>query len=242
MLNILGFDLHPYGLILAGAALASLSASLWLAKKRNIPEKLIESGFWWAIISGLIGARLYHVIDLWDELYRANILASLYLWEGGLGIWGGVIGGLVGLWLFHRLKSRQYHLEELLDLGAFGLPLGQAIGRWGNFVNRELYGTTTNLPWAITDAGGNRVHPLFLYESLLSLSLFLILVTLVRRRRAKVGSLWGVYLIGYGVIRFFLETLRPESIVWKLGGLPTAQLVALLAIGVGLRQVVKART
>jgi phosphatidylglycerol:prolipoprotein diacylglycerol transferase len=122
---------------------------------------------------------------------------------------------------------------QLLDLGAFGLPLAQAIGRWGNFANRELEGIATNLPWAITDAAGDRRHPLFLYESLLNLILFLCLLALAKRANVKSGIILASYLIGYGLIRLILEALRPVEIVWVWQGFPVAQIFSLLAIIVG---------
>lgn len=239
MLKLFGLEIHLYGLTLGLGALAGLNVAQRLAKKRNLPEKLVEEGFWWALVLGLIGARIYHVIDLWDELYRFNPLNSLYLWQGGLGIFGGIAGGVLGILLFWLLRARKnISLLSLLDLGAFGLPLAQAIGRFGNFFNRELAGKVTNLPWAITSTDGTKVHPLFLYESLLTLVLFLILVKLVKGKSVNtrvilVGQIFALYLVGYGLIRFLLEPLRPPEIIWMVLGIPVAQLAAGVAIAVG---------
>jgi prolipoprotein diacylglyceryl transferase len=139
------------------------------------------------------------------------------------------------LGLFCWRHPKGISLIQLLDLGSFGLPLAQAIGRWGNFFSKELYGVPTNLPIAVTDSLGNKVHPLFLYESLLNLSLFLIFIWQVKKRQPRTGKIFAGYLIGYGIIRFLLEPLRPIMSVWTLAGYPVAQLVSLLAIGLGLR-------
>ena len=205
-----------YGLILGIAILAGLQASLWLAKRRGIEVKLIEKLFFFVVIGGIIGARIYHVVDKWGEIYSLNPQSAFYVWNGGLGIWGAIIGGLVGLYLSLLIAHLPFDLN-LLDVVLFGVPLGQAIGRWGNFFNNEIV--------------GKNGEPLFLYESILNLGLFLALVRISRMRQTeRMGRISGVYLMGYGLIRFLLEPLRPESIVWEIAGLPTAQIFSVLAI------------
>jgi phosphatidylglycerol---prolipoprotein diacylglyceryl transferase len=185
---------------------------------------------------GLLGARLYHVVSAWD-LYKDDLLAIVTNWRG-LGIYGGVAGGLLALWLYCR-KNRQ-SLVRWMDIAAPGLILAQAIGRWGNYFNQELYGLPTNLPWALYIAPEYRYpqyadvsmyHPLFLYESLWNLLVFAGLMW-IARRGAKLldGDLICLYGIGYSTGRFFLEMLRPEA--WNLQGARTAQLVALGIISV----------
>ncbi|MBI1872229.1 prolipoprotein diacylglyceryl transferase [Candidatus Collierbacteria bacterium] len=232
--------LNLYGLMIGLGILAAFRASEWLAKKRKIDKKIIENGFWWVIIGGIVGARLYHVIDLWDELYRNNPLQIIKVWEGGLGIWGAVVGGELALAIYAKTqelkKSKTQSLLTLLDVGLFGLPLGQAIGRLGNFFNQELYGRVTDLPWGILIEGQmGKFHPLFAYEAVLNLVLFGLLVLSLRSRMTtRAGVITGLYLIGYGVIRFGLEPLRPDAIVWKIVGLPTASLISILSIFLGL--------
>ena len=204
-----------YGLILGIAILAGLQASLWLAKRRGIEVKLIEKLFFFVVIGGIIGARIYHVVDKWGEIYSLNPQSAFYVWNGGLGIWGAIIGGLVGLYLSLLIAHLPFDLN-LLDVVFFGLPLGQAIGRWGNFFNNEIV--------------GKNGESLFLYESILNLLLFAIIWRGQEKFRGKIA---GVYLIGYGLIRLLLEPLRPESIVWKIGGLPAAQLFSGAAIVIG---------
>lgn len=225
----MNLSFHPYGLIVGLGILAGFQASIWLAKKRKIPVQLIEGLFWWAIGGGIIGARLYHVIDKWQEIYSVDPKMALFVWNGGLGIWGAVIGGMAGLWLGKRFfdfaqndNIQKVKLVDLLDVGTFGLPLGQAIGRWGNYFNNEIV--------------GKNGEPLFFYESVLNLVLFGILVKLVKLDKfgKNSGTITGVYLIGYGLIRFILEPLRPEAMVWKIGGLPTAVWVSGVSILIGI--------
>ena len=198
--------------------------SRWIAKKKKVDLGLVEQGFWWAVIPGLIGARLYHVIDLWDEVYWANPLQMIKVWEGGLGIWGAIFGGIVGIFVYAKLKK--IDLLEILDIGVIGVPLAQAIGRWGNFFNGELY--------------GKNGEPLFLYESVLDFLLFIVLVKIVIRNKSlKKGVVLGVYLVGYGVIRLFLEMFRPAEIVWVMGGIPVAQIISVIAIVSGCFIVLK---
>ncbi len=214
-----GITFHPYGLVIGLGIFAALEASVRLAKARGIDQKIIEKLFWWVVISGVIGARLYHVIDKWQTIYSLNPISVFFVWNGGLGIWGAIIGGIIALIAFiktQKLKnSRTRNLIELLDIGTFGLPLGQAIGRWGNFFNNEIV--------------GRNGEPLFLYESILNLVLFVILI-LVAKKTKRAGRVVGVYLIGYGFIRFVLEPLRPDAIVWKISGIPTAMIFSAIAI------------
>ncbi|MBI2326675.1 prolipoprotein diacylglyceryl transferase [Candidatus Collierbacteria bacterium] len=222
-IDIFGIAFHPYGFVLGLGILAGLQASLWLAKRRKIPVQLIEQLFWWVVIGGIIGARAYHVIDKWQEIYSLNPQSVFYLWNGGLGIWGAIGGGVIGLLGYWVIKSRmKINFFVLVDVVMFGVPLGQAIGRWGNFFNNEIV--------------GKNGEPLFLYESGLSFVLFVILVKLVKLDKfgKEFGNIAGVYLIGYGLIRFLLEPLRPEAIVWKIGIMPTASMVSLVAIVTGI--------
>jgi phosphatidylglycerol:prolipoprotein diacylglycerol transferase len=161
------------------------------------------------------------------------------VWQGGLGIWGGIFGALLGLFMSTR-KTRK--LFAYVDIFAVGAPLAQAIGRWGNYFNKELFGLPTNLPWGIyipfefrppINKYFDHFHPLFLYESLLCLILFVFLYKIFSRQKlfGKVispGNIGIIYLIGYSFIRFFLEFLRTDP--WKLVGVPVASLVAIVIV------------
>ncbi len=225
-----------YGLLVGLGIAAAWEASLRLARRRGVGEKIVNDLAGWVILGGIIGARLYHVIDYWQRYYANNPIKVLFVWEGGLGIWGAVLGGLLTLVIYEWRYKKQIKGDwlGLSDLILFGVPLGQAIGRWGNFVNNELYGRPTSLPWGIKVPGiEGRVHPLFLYESVLDLLLFGGLVWLVKKK-VKKGVISGGYLIGYGLIRLILEGMRPDGVVWKWQGVAVAQIVAMVAILTGV--------
>jgi len=196
----------------------------------------IWDGLLWMVGGGVIGARFYHVVDYW-QYYMANPGEILAIWQGGLGIFGGILGGVIGLWLYTRSKSR---FLKLLDLASLGLPIGQAIGRWGNFINQELYGKPTSLPWGIYIKPEKRLlevltyekfHPLWLYESLWSLGVFGVLYWLVKKGKIKLGKgrLFVTYLGLYGLGRFWLEWLRIEF--WEIYGVNVAQIISVGLVG-----------
>lgn len=198
----------------------------------------------WVVIPGIIGARIYHILDFWNY-YLADPKKIFYFWEGGLGIYGGIIGGIIGLWIFVKLKCKTaYFIPTFLlylDLIAIGLPIGQAIGRLGNYINQELYGLPTNLPWGIYIRPENRLigwenftkfHPLFLYESLWCVLIFLILFLFITHQLAskRPGNVFFIYLFLYAFGRFWLEYLRIDS--WVMGGWRINQLVSVSCIGI----------
>ena len=213
------FGFHWYGLIIGIGVLAALQASVWLAKRRGVSEEILWKAAWWALVGGLIGTRLYHVLDLWTEVYSLDPISALYIWNGGLGIIGGLIGGFIGLLLFKRFTIYELRFMNLLDVAFFGLPIGQAIGRIGNFINQEVYGLPTNLPWGISiDNKPGRFHPLFAYESiwmLLGFSLMFLAEKTDKLQWIK-KSYAGFYLVWYGIGRFWLDFLRPTEFVWQL--------------------------
>lgn len=228
--------IHWYGvLIVAGAMLAAHIASKLSSRNGHDPEiswNLLLA----CLVSGVIGARIYHVISAW-EYYRAHLNEIFGLQMSGFGIYGAVIGGTIGLWLFTKFSKLRF--LEWADYAAPGLLLAQAIGRWGNFFNQELYGPPTKLPWGIYIPPENRLagfeafdyfHPTFLYESVLDFGGFLVLLYLARRwhKGRLYGDIFFLYCLIYPVIRFFIEFLRPDA--WKIGDVPTAQWVSLAAI------------
>lgn len=244
MLKIGGLVFHLYGLLIALGVLAGFWSAGKMRKKLSENRAWLRSvevwdGLWWVLIPAVVGARIYHVIDLWDY-YRKNLTLIPAVWTGGLGIFGAIIGGLVGLWFFTRL--RQFSFLTMLDLVGFGLPVGQAIGRWGNFFNQELYGRPTDLPWGIAIDLENRLvgfkeftyfHPLFLYESLWSLLVFGILVLIWRVKGNKLisGTYFSIYLVLSGVGRFWLEGLRIQA--WEIAGIRVAQIMSISFIIIG---------
>jgi phosphatidylglycerol---prolipoprotein diacylglyceryl transferase len=174
--TIFGLTFHAYGFILGLAMLIAGYLVTIKAKKAGLSEACLEKLFVWALFSGVIGARMWHVAtDYW--LYLDSPWLILQIWNGGLSIFGGLVGGMVGLWLGLKLMKdcQRFSLISILDLAVFGLPFGQAIGRWGNYINQELFGWPTSLPWGIFISPERRppglesyshFHPLFLYEML----------------------------------------------------------------------------
>lgn len=206
--------INLYGLTISIAIFSSLFAATKLIQKKDADT------LWgisiWAILLGVVGARAYHVID-YIEYYSAYPIEIFKIWNGGMGIWGAILGGLLGAVIY--LRHKRGRLLPWLDIISVVTPLGQAIGRWGNFFNKEIFGTPTNLPWGITIPFQNRpkkyqqaeiFHPLFLYESLLDLALFITLFIFYKKRSKNYspGLFIFLYLSGYALIRFFLEYLR----------------------------------
>lgn len=230
---------HVYGFILG----ISIMVGWWLAARwwRKLDSVQISFDMIgvWVVLGGVVGARLYHVIDYW-WYYQTRLFEIMAVWQGGLAIWGAILGGFFGLVILSRWK--RLPLFVVLDIFAVVLPLSQSIGRWGNWVNFELYGKPTTLPWGWWIPSTHRplnmmeiayYHPLFLYESILMLVLFGGLYFWGRKRWLPgSGRLFGMYLIGYGLIRFFLEPLRITS--WSLYGIPVAQFISLAALLIGV--------
>jgi phosphatidylglycerol:prolipoprotein diacylglycerol transferase len=246
-----GFNIGPlpirfYGIILMLGALAAAWLAEREAKRRGYDGELVWDGLVWVLIGGIIGARLWHIFTpppsmvaqgITTKFYLTHPLDALAIWNGGLGIPGAVIGGLVALYIFSR--RRQLNFAVWADITAPALALGQAIGRWGNFVNQELYGKPTNLPWAIRIDPAHRLpgyeniayyHPVFLYESLWNLANMGLLLWLGRRHqdRLKSGDLFLIYLIVYPLGRFFLEFLRLDSS--QVAGLNANQTLMLIVM------------
>jgi len=207
-----------YGLVLLLAMIAAILLSIKIASWYQIQkEKIIDLAIY-LIIGGLIGARIYEIF-LEFSYYQNNPLAIFKVWQGGLAIHGGIIGGFIALYLFSH-----YNKISLLKLSALvvpGLALGQAIGRWGNWFNQELFGQPTNLPWGIPIAIEKRqlayesfsfFHPTFLYESLGLLILATALFFLIKKTKIlsekKSVSILAFYLIGASLLRFFLEFIK----------------------------------
>jgi prolipoprotein diacylglyceryl transferase len=215
VLHIGPVALRAYGLLIA----LGVFAAVWWASRRweargGDPGDISAIALW-AVPAGLIGARIYHVITDY-ELYRGKHWVDMFkIWAGGLGIWGGIAAGvLVGAYVAHR---RHLDVLQLLDVVAPVLPLAQAIGRWGNYFNQELFGRPTTLPWGLRIDAAHRppqyaasstFHPTFLYESLWDLAVVGIVLLVERRVRLKPGRLLAVYVAAYTFGRFFTEWLR----------------------------------
>ena len=232
-------NLRMYGLMIA----LGVIAAVWLAGRMLERKGLgttddVSSMAIWGVGAGIIGARLYHVATDWHR-FSDNLGEIPQIWHGGLGIPGGLLFGVfAGMW---QSKRRGIPPSVMLTCAAPGIALAQAIGRWGNWFNQELFGRATDLPWAleIDDAhlpagyaSGTTFHPTFLYESLWNLGLAGLLVWIDRRFRLAPGRLMAVYLMGYGTGRFWIEGLRIDP-ADHLGGLRWNQWVALAAVVAG---------
>ncbi len=240
------FFVRFYGIIIMLGALAAAYLAEREARRRGLESDLVWDGLIWVLIGGIIGARLWHIFTPPPSMVKAGITTAYYLSHpldainirnGGLGIPGAVIGGGLALYLFSRRRKLSFAVWA--DIAAPALALGQAIGRWGNFFNQELYGAPSNLPWAITIDPAHRLpqykdvatyHPLFLYESLWNLANMVFLLWLGRRYKEwlRPGDLFLFYLIGYPIGRFFLEFLRLDAS--QLGGVNANQTLMLIVI------------
>ncbi|MDP3836641.1 MAG: prolipoprotein diacylglyceryl transferase [bacterium] len=226
------FSLGPvnirwYGLILVIAMIAGIMSSVYIARRYKIERDTILDLSVWVIVGGLLGARLYEVF-LEFSYYASSPISIFKIWEGGLAIHGGIIGGALALFLF----AKRHHYDALILAAIIvpGLALGQAIGRFANWFNQELFGLPTSLPWGIPISFINRpigyesfqyFHPTFLYESLGSLIIFFVLIYLINRfsvlnyRRQML--IVAIYLIAYSLLRFTLEFIKIDPTPMLLG-------------------------
>ena len=197
--------------------------------------------FFYLVPLVIIGARLYYVIFEWNY-YKRDLLEIFKVWNGGLAIHGGVIVGIIYTYLF--CKKKKINPFRFMDIAAPSLVLGQAIGRWGNFFNQEAYGPVVSLgklknmhiPEFIIDGmkiDGVYHHPTFFYESLTCFTCFIILILLRKfYKKLNVGTSCGIYFIIYGIERFFVESMRQDSLM--LGSIKVAQLVSIIGIILGI--------
>lgn len=210
-------QLRAYGVCIALGVWAAVALTSRRYRSRGGDPNLITTIAVWAVPAGIIGARIYHVITDY-ELYlppKGHPLNAFKIWDGGLGIWGGVaLGVLVGAWVARRHGA---DVGVLFDCVAPALPLAQAIGRWGNWFNQELFGRPTTLPWGLRIDAAHRplqyarfhtFQPIFLYESLWDLCVVGIVLLVERRFRLRTGSLLAVYVAAYTFGRFFTEYER----------------------------------
>ena len=225
----IGNGIYWYGIIIALGVVLAILFCCRQAKRYGLTEDNVYDLAIWAIPSCVVGARLYYVIFYLDNFRRSDGSldwgAAVAIWDGGLAIYGAVIMAVVVLALYCRRKKIPF--GAFGDLGVMGLLIGQAIGRWGNFINREAFGAETTLPWRMrvwTSATEYiEVHPTFLYESLWNLAGLLLLVWVIGRRRRFDGENTLFYFFWYGLGRFWIEGLRTDSLYlfdWTFMGQP----------------------
>ncbi|MCI5954165.1 MAG: prolipoprotein diacylglyceryl transferase [Lachnospiraceae bacterium] len=246
--SVFGFEIAYYGLIIGIAVMAGLLTAVQIAKKTGQNADDYWDFAIWAIIFSIIGARIYYVAFSWDD-YKDNLIEIFKLRNGGLAIYGGVIAAFITLFGWCRIKKKNPLLFG--DTAMPGLILGQAIGRWGNFMNREVFGDYYNGLFSmqipidavrdksdITDniashipEGANyiNVHPTFLYESVWNLLIFMVLL-IFRKHKKFDGELCLLYLGGYGLGRFVIEGIRTDTLFIPGTTMPVSQVLALIMV------------
>lgn len=233
--TVFGKEIYWYALIIALGFVLGLIYVLHVAKKQHINTDYIYDIAIGGLIFGILGARIYYVI--FDRsVLDGNILNFFKIWEGGIAIYGGIIGAAIFAFIYCRRKKLD--TLAIFDVCAYGLLIGQCIGRWGNFVNAEVYGTATSSVLGMSINGETPVHPLFLYESLWNLIGFILLIALRRFKKCE-GQTFFSYILWYSAGRLFLEGMRQDDYILYLippenGFIPfsvgISQIVALIAI------------
>lgn len=258
--TVFGFTIALYGVIIAIGMMLGVAIAVYDRRSRGLPEDPIWDAAFIGIPCGIIGARIYYVIFAWD-FYKNDPIQILYIRQGGLAIYGGVLGALISVFIYCRVKKVGF--LELWDSIALGFLVGQSLGRWGNFFNREVFGGYTDnilamrLPIAAVrerdivaslaatiGEGENfiQVHPTFLYESLWNLAL-LILLFLYRKHKKFSGEVMLLYIAGYGIGRFWIESIRTDQLYIRGTTVPVSMVLAALmtVIGLGTDLIVRIR-
>lgn len=248
-ISVFGFRIAFYGIIIGIGMLAGIWIAQSDAKRRGQDPELYLDFALYAIICSIIGARIYYVVFEWDY-YKENLLQIFNLRAGGLAIYGGVIAGAITMIVYTRAKKVSFF--SMADTGVLGLVTGQIIGRWGNFFNCEAFGGYTDsllamriklslvndnmlnadvLSHKIVENGVEfiQVHPTFLYESCWNLCLLLFMLWFRKHKQYDGQMLW-IYLCGYGLGRFWIESLRTDQLILFGTGLPVSQALSLVLI------------
>ena len=250
--NLFGAEIEIkfYGLLIAIGYILALIVCHRLIKKNNGDEDFFFDSIITGTIFAIIGARLFFVLFKLDY-YSANPKEIFMINEGGLAIYGGIIGAVLSVFILSKIKKKS--ILPLIDIAGIGFLIGQGIGRWGNYTNQEAFGTNTDLPWGmfsektyqylsanymeITEKGiqidpTKPVHPTFLYESLGDFIIFLFLVYIFKNKKKFDGQITSLYMILYGILRFFVEGLRTDSLY--IGALRVSQLVSIAIVIAGI--------
>lgn len=232
------FSLRWYTLIIFIAFVVVSYLVFKECKRFNLNKDYVFNLIFWTVIFGFLGARLYYVIFNWSY-YSGNLLEIIKVWQGGLAIHGGIIAGVITIIVY--TKKYSVNTLKILDICSVPLLLGQAIGRWGNFFNSEAHGSATTLskleslhiPEFIIkgmEIDGIYYHPTFFYESIWCLLGFIILLVIRRNKYTKIGSLICLYLMWYSFGRFFIESMRTDSLMF--GGFKAAQLLSIVLFAI----------
>ena len=240
LFTLFGIEISWYSILLLTGMIIAMFMFIKEGKRFNIPKDFTFNLAFWVIIIGIISARLYYCIFNFS-LYKDNLLDIFKIWEGGLAIHGGLIGGFITLFIY--TKKYSVNTYKITDMAVVPLLLAQDIGRWGNFFNSVAHGVATtyyhlkelHIPEKIIEGmkiGNVYYHPTFFYESLYCLIGFIILLFVRRYRYLKRGQLTCIYLMYYSVGRFFIESLRTDSLMF--GGFRVAQIISVLLFVIGL--------
>lgn len=226
--TIFGIDVMWYGVLIATGMLIGIALAIREAKRVGISEDDVLNIAIIAIPLAIICARLYYVIFSWDY-YSQNPGEIFNIRGGGLAIHGGLIGGILTGFIYAKVKKLDFF--KTADAVMVGMPLAQAIGRWGNFINGEAHGGPTSLPWGIM-VDGVKVHPTFLYESIWDFGIFLFIMFYMRKKKTYEGEVIVSYITLYSIGRFFIEGLRTDSLMF--GPIRMAQFISLVGVVGGL--------
>ncbi len=259
-ISVFGFEIAFYGIIIGLAVMAGILMAAYEAKRTGQnPDTYYDLAIY-AVIFSVIGARLYYVIFSWDQ-YKNDLLSIFNIRQGGLAIYGAVIAAVTTVLIYCRIKTLSF--RQMTDTAVLGLILGQIIGRWGNFFNREAFGEytdnllamrlpldavrrsdVTELMWEnlkeIEGVAYIQVHPTFLYESLWNLGV-LILLLWWRKRKKFEGEIFLLYLFGYGVGRFWVESLRTDQLLIPGIGFPVSQALAAVLVVISTVLIIRMR-
>lgn len=230
-------SIHWYGIIIAVGMLLAILLTMQNAKREGLnPDNVLDLALV-IVPMAIVGARLYYVIFMWQQIYSAGPFWKVFaVWEGGMAIYGGVIGGFIGICLYSRFSKNRIPLLKIADMIAPGLILAQAIGRWGNFVNQEAYGYAINNPawqwfpaavYIVADPEQPYHMATFFYESMWNLLVFLFLFLYYRKSKSrKTGDIFWFYLLLYGIGRVVIEGLRTDSLYLGATGIRVSQLLS----------------
>ena len=225
--TVFGIDVMWYGILMATGMILGTYLALKEAKRVGISEDDVLNLAIFAIPAGVLGARLYYVIFNWG-FYSQNPSQILNFRGGGMAIHGALIGGILAGLIYTKIKKINF--LKMADIALIGMPLAQAIGRWGNYINGEAHGGPTDLPWGIM-VDGVKVHPTFLYESIWDFGIFIFL-WFFRKKKKYEGQVAIYYIILYSLGRFFIEGLRTDSLM--IGPLRMAQVISLVGVVGGI--------
>ena len=237
----LSFDINPvliefdflggirwYGVIIAIGILLAVLYCSYAAKREGEKSETITDTVIYSLPVSVICARTYYVIFSWEH-YKDNFIDVFKIWEGGIAIYGAIIGALISATLYFKVKK--LNVLKMYDICSLGLLIGQAVGRWGNFVNAEAFGGECSYKWGMSINGAASVHPTFLYESLWN-TLGFVILSHINKKRPFYGITFFSYLLWYGTGRFFIEGLRADSLY--IGNFRISQIVAGICILSGL--------